>query len=975
MHHRLQTTFRLIAIWLTACLPLLRGHLPWRGDGVLHVYRLAHLQRAVVNGDFYPRWLPDLALGYGFPLFNYYAPLSYYVALPFTWISSPQTAIRISYILAICLTGFTVYKWSERVWQNRIAALLSSAIAVYSPYILYNVHERGAYAEAWGIAFIAANFCSVDALIRNPTRRNWLLTTLSVAGLLLIHNISALIAAPMLVIYVVATFRNRVSVFILVVSSALCGLGLATFFWLPALLEQNLVQIGRLTQDPALDFRNHFLTLSTLFALPQSADSTQVNPTISFGISLPASILACFSTRSFPRRRESILLLSLAIALTLITLPLAQPVWETLPLVSFIQFPWRLLGIISLLLAILAGGLFTTLSPSRANIMLAPILLYGLFWLFPARLQRPLDLSAAGSIQYELATGALGTTSSADYLPTAVKTIPPPTNRRLTTTSDAQIEETMHYLGTAAVISHSFDWVIEYEQFYFLGWEATLDGDPLTLFPAAERGLVSAEIPAGTHTLGLHWRSTPIRRTAEIISLLSAIIAIVLALRIKTTNIQSPLTVIKGHRGFVLVAVVIALTKTVILNNTNNLWHNPRFDGREVRDADFSADHNFQDALILRAYDLPSSPIPTDQPIPLTLYLQAATPIAFNPAISIHLVDEQGRFFGQSDQYRPANFPINRWQPNEYALDSHKLLPLELTPPGTYALRLFVLNDQTGARLNVLNAAGQPVGNHIDLGTVVLERGELNFFSLREWLGQSAEIALDMEGSLPSAQVGDTIPITLFWGAVSIAPQQQPTQFELRDEAGNLVAAQPFHPLNPEFPLTAMREAERWRDPQTFRVPPTDQQGEPLASGNYTLSVAIGETNISLRGLLNVTAPNRSFDIPPMQHSVNTTFDDAVTLLGYDLSAETLTLYWQAQREFVTGYKRFVHYLDADGMILAQDDAVPGRATTGWMSAEIITDTISHALPENATHLAIGLYDPQTTTRLADPLILSLGVE
>jgi hypothetical protein len=984
MRHRLQTTFTLIALWLTACLPLLRGHLPWRGDGILHLYRLAHLQRAVANGDFYPRWLPDLALGYGFPLFNYYAPLSYYFALPFASVSSPQIAIRVAYILAQCLTGFAIFTWSRRVWQNESAALLSSATIVFSPYILFNIHERGAFAEAWGIALIALTFSAVDALIDNPTRRNWLLTTLSVAALLLIHNISALIAAPLLAVYVLWRNAppNRMRAFALPVSAALCGVGVTTFFWLPALQEQNLVQIGRLTQDPAFDFRNHFLTLRTLFAWPQSADPTQVNPTIPFGISLPATLLAIYALGAFPRRRESQYLGLTIVVLSLLMLPLARPIWETLPLISFLQFPWRLGGVISLFAAVLAGGAIPALSKwgdARLAVLGVIVLGYGLFWLFPAQLQSPLDLSVDGSIQYEVKTGALGTTSSADYLPSAVQTLSPPTHRHLTTNATAQIDEFPRYLGTSATVSHHEVWEINYQQFYFAGWTATLDGEPLVLSAVAESGVIAAEIPAGTHRLEINWRTTPIRRTAALISLAFSLISIlaVVTLRPKTV---SPLTSASQQferrnrevRHFALIILSIALLKIFLLNQTNNFWHNPLFDGETVRGTDFSADANFQNVLILRAYDLPSRAIPANQPIPITLYLQSAVPVDFNPAISIHLVDAQDRFFGQSDQYRPANFPISRWQPTEYAADHHQLQPLPLTPPGTYIVRLFVLNDRSGARLNLLNAAGQPIGNHIELGTITLARGDSTDFNPVEWLGQTEDVALDMEGVLPPAQVGDMIPLVLFWGAVGSAPQQRSVQFELHDAAGNLVAVQPFEPLNAAFQFNAMRPAERWRDPQTFRVAAIGLNGQPLASGDYALSVAIGDTAIPLRGTLALVAPQRTFDRPTMQHTIDAPIGDAAILLGYDLDAETATLYWQAQREFTTGYARFVHVLDANGTILAQVDGVPARGTTGWISAEIITDSLPLSIPESATHLAIGLYDPQSNTRLAEPLSLPI---
>ena len=44
-------------------------------DGVFHLVRLAHFYNELKNGQFPVRWAHDLAYGFGYPLFNYIAPL------------------------------------------------------------------------------------------------------------------------------------------------------------------------------------------------------------------------------------------------------------------------------------------------------------------------------------------------------------------------------------------------------------------------------------------------------------------------------------------------------------------------------------------------------------------------------------------------------------------------------------------------------------------------------------------------------------------------------------------------------------------------------------------------------------------------------------------------------------------------------------------------------------------------------------
>src|SRR6266542_1995796 len=58
-------------------------------DGRSHGLRLYLFDHLLSRGVLYPRWVPDLALGYGYPLFNYYSPGTYYVAELFHTLGVP----------------------------------------------------------------------------------------------------------------------------------------------------------------------------------------------------------------------------------------------------------------------------------------------------------------------------------------------------------------------------------------------------------------------------------------------------------------------------------------------------------------------------------------------------------------------------------------------------------------------------------------------------------------------------------------------------------------------------------------------------------------------------------------------------------------------------------------------------------------------------------------------------------------------
>jgi hypothetical protein len=63
-----------LAVW-----PVLRAGYPAIGDGLNHFYRLVEFEHLLAHGEWFPRWASDLGYGYGYPLFNYYPPLTYYL--------------------------------------------------------------------------------------------------------------------------------------------------------------------------------------------------------------------------------------------------------------------------------------------------------------------------------------------------------------------------------------------------------------------------------------------------------------------------------------------------------------------------------------------------------------------------------------------------------------------------------------------------------------------------------------------------------------------------------------------------------------------------------------------------------------------------------------------------------------------------------------------------------------------------------
>jgi len=1025
----------LVGLLLLAWQPLLRGLVPWRGDGLLHFVRLAQLERAVRAGDLFPRWSPDLGYGFGFPLFNYYAPFSYYVGLIPRLLGLPLgVSLQISYALALLALAAGLFLWARVVWGSEWAGITAVLAAIYAPYILYNTYHRAALAELWGLAWLVlALWAIADCGLRSAECgvgkkeqiRCGLLAALFLALLLLSHNITALLGALLILIYALFQFRTPHSAFCIL----FLGLCLAAFFWLPAFVEKSYVQIENLTATANFAYANHFLSLGELFALPQTADPTQVNPAIPRSLSWTAVILALLSwlplktesgdwrleTAQSPisnlqsLKRHRLLFTLFTLACLFMTLPASQPIWDAVPLLAFVQFPWRFLGPASIGLAMLAAlgaqNLLALLSAHSSLLVPRssfPVLCFLLIvpslpWLFPSPSPTlPAALTPLDTIHFEIETGWLGTTAAADYLPRTVQQIPPadslipryeatPPNGFIARLDAAQLPASfviheqeeqfnhtrLHYSSDEAITA-------VFDLFAFPGWQAELDGRAHPTSITSPEGLITAVLPPGDHTFQLAFANTPLRTAANVISWLSLLLLAVSGIAVSYkllaisptphSPIPNPQSALRNPNSAIfLLLIALFLLKTFYLDQANTPFRRAAFDGTTLSGVNNPVQVNFGDEIMLLGYDLPEGPIPADQPVNLALYWRALPPVAAEYSVSVQLLSANGRRYAQSDSFHPAGFPLPRWQPGEYGRDPHTLTLLPAAPPGEYRLLVFVYDPATGQRLNVLNDAGLPVNNQFSLGTVAIapptrfpDPAALPIGAREtEGGGRSPFLAdgvqlLGFDQPFTAPTVGDVLPLTLYWHTPQTPAADYAAELRLECENAGVVSRRPI-----AAPDTSWQPGQVQRADYDVPIAPLAANGRPVPTGFCTTYLRLSgdgaSTGIALE-TLPVTAPERTFDLPASVHPLGDNLADLVTLAGYELAATAvapgqpfnLTLYWQPEHLLDAGYTAFVQVMGPDGRPLAQRDQIPAdgaRPTTGWIPGEVVRDDYTLTLP------------------------------
>ena len=383
---------------LIVATPLARGLGACTDDAALHVIRAVELERLIRLGHYFPRWAPDMAHGFGYPLFNYYAPLSAYVVVAFHSLGVTfPVALHLAFFAAIVASGLATFSLARDLWGAK-AGLVAAAGYVSAPYFAYDILFRGALAESfawlWPPLILWAMFRALSpfssfCLPSSSRLRYSLLAAAAYAGLILTHNNLALLASPLIISFVVLlawerrhkssntgappsreAFPRSVpakrSFFLRTLLHGalilLGGLALSAYFWLPALAESNLVHTDRLLVPPIFTYYTNWLTPGELFAPPTPDDPRLINPSPAKALGLVPALLALPAVIGLARpgfRSQWPRVVFFAAALTvyaLMTLPVTKPLWDHLPLLPLTQFPWRMLSLAALCAALLAGA-------------------------------------------------------------------------------------------------------------------------------------------------------------------------------------------------------------------------------------------------------------------------------------------------------------------------------------------------------------------------------------------------------------------------------------------------------------------------------------------------------------------------------------------------------------------------------------------------------------------------------------------
>ncbi|MEW5717509.1 MAG: hypothetical protein AB1817_02665 [Chloroflexota bacterium] len=440
----------LILFSLFAISPLLAPGYFWGAhDGRHSVYFLFEFDRSIQDGIYYPRWAPDYTFGYGYPMFNIYAPGALYASEALHLFGFDFViATKIVFALAIVLSGVAMFAFIKRLTGANQAAFLSGLAYVYIPYHIADVYVRAALAESVALIFLPLTLLGFYETVVRPNRITIVAAAFAYAAMMFSHNGVAMLFTVVLgawVLFLILSVLRRqpptsnlqslISLGLPSLSALALGLVIVAVFFIPAVLEYQYVRTDQWLGN-YYDYTNHFAYFFQLFSPTWGFGISNPGPRddMSFQLGVVPVLLAIFSVIAVARnprntRRFWVFFLAMAMSVAALMLAISLPLWGVLrPILSFAQFPWRLLTLTMIPLAALAGAIVLTDEPDAAarhfslpTILLGLLIVFGSFpYLTAQMILEPKEgpVSILGLFRFQQSAGEMtGSTSTVKEIP------------------------------------------------------------------------------------------------------------------------------------------------------------------------------------------------------------------------------------------------------------------------------------------------------------------------------------------------------------------------------------------------------------------------------------------------------------------------------------------------------------------------------------------------------------------------------
>ena len=514
-----------------------------------HVVRLYLMNMGIGQGIWYPRLVDGLGFGFGYPLFNFYPPLFYFIAQVFIFTGIGYIwSIKLALISLFILSYVGMYGLVFALTKNRIAATLAGVLYVLAPYHAVLIFVRGAFAEFTGYALVPWVLWGFLHIVKDKRTTRYVF---AVAALLLSHpfvSFPFFLLFPLLFFTTLFFERERIRITIQTAYASLIGFAISSFFWLPSMMERNETLVSRILTTQLADYKMHFLYLRQLLysRWDYGGSIYGLEDGMSFQIGFVHIALVAVtafvtlytiwksgSYKKVTTELSYLLLLGTAILMTTFK---TQWIWDRISFLWYLQFPWRFLVFVSCFSSVLAALWLVRIAqkwwyPVLIVTLVVSASLYVPYFK-PARFLSGDDRMylTKDQIQWEVSK------TSYEFMYRKVATVKEEQITRFallktelpkTDTTAPQGVMVRQLRNTFYIKEYKVDsnkpFTFTLNRSYFPGWTASVDGVSTTLTPKGKAQVLTVPVPAGKHIVTYVFTRTPIRTIAWILTFVGLI--------------------------------------------------------------------------------------------------------------------------------------------------------------------------------------------------------------------------------------------------------------------------------------------------------------------------------------------------------------------------------------------------------------------------------------------------------------------
>lgn len=523
-------------------IPLLTRYEFFKGGSDLSVYinYVYQVNKGFGEGIIYPRWFSISNDGYGSPTMIFYAPLFFWTTgFLNTFIPSLVLSVKITTFLGFLMSGIFMYIFL-RNFCSHTGSLAGGIAYQLMPYHIFDFYCRQALAETFAFFWLPLILHFAYKGATEGRIRDWIGFSLSYAGLILTHIISAYLFTFVVAFYTISLSVRERSLRVLpkFLGALFLGLSISAVYFIPMFFERRFVRLEFLVSEgPWGTYLNNFLYLADKKLDPFYINLEQIVMLQAIPSAVP--LLLCYygsrKYRDVPNFHLFAFFSSVFAFSIFMSTSYSNAIWEVVPGMPTIQFPWRWLMASTFAVSVLIGLTFDAFpfayikrdSLVRLSmvafhaVVIASLYLSSLYILTTEMIQGTdltrmiTDGNKAVEFRPVWLTDWKKDFSRENWVPVIFKE-----GKGRVDVVSWKTQSRVFKVDT------TLPSILRVSTFYYPGWTAVINNKEIPIGIEKDSGAMLLSIPPGKNEVLLEFRDTPLRRTAKWISIISLFAAL-----------------------------------------------------------------------------------------------------------------------------------------------------------------------------------------------------------------------------------------------------------------------------------------------------------------------------------------------------------------------------------------------------------------------------------------------------------------